>query len=189
MLLNEIVDNKGARKPRRRIGRGIGSGRGKTAGKGVKGQKARTGVAIKGFEGGQMPIHRRLPKRGFKNPSAKDFAEISLERLQKAVDGGKLDAAKPVTIAALKAAGLVRHARDGVRLLANGALKTKLTLEVTGASAAAKAAVEKAGGSLTVTILPKAERPVIETKGMKKKKAKAQAKMKTPAAEAAAASE
>lgn len=182
MFLNEITDNKGARKARRRIGRGIGSGRGKTAGKGHKGQKARTGVAVKGFEGGQMPIHRRLPKRGFNNISAKDFAEISLGGLQKAVDAGKLDAAKPVTIEVLKAAGLVRHARDGVRLLANGAIKTKLTLEITGASAAAKAAIEQAGGSVQVTILPKAERPVIETKGMKKK----MAKTKKPAAEAAA---
>jgi large subunit ribosomal protein L15 len=182
MFLNEITSNKGPRTGRRRIGRGIGSGRGKTAGKGHKGQKARTGVAVKGFEGGQMPIHRRLPKRGFNNISAKDFAEISLDRLQKAIDAGKLDASKPVTIDALKASGLVRHARDGVRLLANGAIKSKLTLEITGASAAAKAAIEQAGGSVKVAILPKAERPVIETKGMKKKKAKA----KKPAAEAAA---
>lgn len=188
MFLNEITDNKGARKSRRRIGRGIGSGRGKTSGKGVKGQKARTGVAIKGFEGGQMPIHRRMPKRGFNNVSAKNYAEISLDRLQKTVDAGTLDTAKPVTIETLKAAGLVRHTRDGVRLLANGSLKAKLTLEVTGASAAAKAAVEAAGGSLRVAILPKAERPVIETKGMKKKAAKAAAKSnKKPAAEADAA--
>lgn len=172
MFLNEITDNPGARKTRRRIGRGIGSGRGKTAGKGHKGQKARTGVAVKGFEGGQMPIHRRLPKRGFNNISGKEFAEVTLERLQKAIDAGKLDAGKPVTIEALKAAGLVRHARDGVRVLANGSLKAKVNLEVTGASAAAKAAIEAAGGSLKVTILPKAERPVIETKGMKKKQAK-----------------
>jgi large subunit ribosomal protein L15 len=187
MFLNEITDNKGARKSRRRIGRGIGSGRGKTSGKGVKGQKARTGVAIKGFEGGQMPIHRRMPKRGFNNVSGKIYAEISLDRLQKAVDAGTLDTSKPVTIDTLKAAGLVRHTRDGVRLLANGSLKAKLTLEVTGASAAAKAAVEAAGGSLKVAILPKAERPVIETKGMKKKAAKAAAKNKKPAAEADAA--
>lgn len=184
MFLNEITDNKGARKARRRIGRGIGSGRGKTAGKGHKGQKARTGVAIKGFEGGQMPIHRRLPKRGFNNISGQEFAEIDLGKLQKAVDAGKIDASKPVTIDVLKASGLVRHTRDGVRLLANGALKAKLSLEVTGASAAAKAAVEQAGGSVKVAILPKAERPVIETKGMKKKAAKAA--KKKPAAEAAA---
>jgi large subunit ribosomal protein L15 len=182
MFLNEITDNPGARKARRRIGRGIGSGRGKTAGKGHKGQKARTGVAVKGFEGGQMPLHRRLPKRGFNNISRKDYAEVTLERLQKAIDAGKLDAGKAVTIDALKAAGLVRHARDGVRVLANGEIKSKLNLEVTGASAAAKAAIEAAGGSIKVTVLPKAERPVVETKGMKKKAAKA--KSKKPAAEA-----
>ena len=184
MFLNEITDNPGARKARRRIGRGIGSGRGKTAGKGHKGQKARTGVAVKGFEGGQMPIHRRMPKRGFNNISGKDFAEVTLERLQKAVDAGRLDAGQPVTIEALKAAGLVRHARDGVRVLATGALKAKLNLEVTGATAAAKAAIEAAGGSLKVTILPKAERPVIETKGMLKKKAKAKTKKTTSEADA-----
>lgn len=176
MFLNEITDNPGARKPRRRIGRGIGSGRGKTAGKGHKGQKARTGVAVKGFEGGQMPIHRRLPKRGFNNISRKDYAEVSLDRLQKAIDAGKLDAGKVVTVDALKAAGLVRHARDGVRVLANGAIKTKVNLEVTGASAAAKAAIEAAGGSIKVTVLPKAERPIVETKGQKKKAAKAKKK-------------
>ena len=186
MFLNEITDNKGARKARRRLGRGIGSTKGKTSGKGVKGQKARTGVAIKGFEGGQMPIHRRMPKRGFNNISAQVFAEVTLARLQKAVDAGKLDVAQPVTIAVLKSSGIVRHARDGVRLLATGALNAKLNIEVTGATAAAKAAVERAGGSVKVAILPKAERPVIITKGMKKKMAKMK---KKPAAEADAASD
>ena len=186
MFLNEITDNKGARKSRRRIGRGIGSGRGKTSGKGVKGQKSRTGVAIKGFEGGQMPIHRRMPKRGFNNISAQEYSEITLGRLQKAVDAGKLDVSQPVTIAVLKATGLVRHTRDGVRLLATGTLNAKISLEVTGATAAAKAAVEQAGGSVKVTILPKAEQPVIITKGMKKKLAK---KKNKPSAEGDGASE
>lgn len=174
MHLNEITDNPGARKARRRIGRGIGSGRGKTAGKGHKGQKARTGVAIKGFEGGQMPIHRRVPKRGFKNITGKTYAEVSLERLQKAIDAGKLDASTPVTIDALKAAGLVRHARDGVRLLANGAIKTKLNLEITGASRAAVAAIEAAGGSVKLAVPPKAEQPA-PAKAKKTKKASAEA--------------
>jgi len=186
MFLNEITDNKGARKSRRRIGRGIGSGRGKTSGKGVKGQKSRTGVAIKGFEGGQMPIHRRMPKRGFNNISSQEYSEITLGRLQKAVDAGKLDISQPVTIAVLKATGLVRHTRDGVRLLATGTLNAKISLEVTGATAAAKAAVETAGGSVKVTILPKAEQPVIITKGMKKKLAK---KKNKPSAEGDVASE
>ena len=186
MKLNQLQDNPGARTKKMRLGQGIGSGKGKTSGSGVKGQKSRGGVAINGFEGGQMPIHRRMPKRGFNNISAQVFAEVTLARLQKAVDGGKLDISQPVTIAVLKSSGIVRHARDGVRLLATGALNAKLNIEVTGATAAAKAAVEKAGGSVKVTILPKAERPVIITKGMKKKMAKMK---KKPAAEADAASD
>ena len=139
----------GARKARMRVGRGIGSGKGKTAGRGVKGQKARTGVAIKGFEGGQMPLHRRLPKRGFNNIFAKDFNEVNLGRIQAAIDAGKLDAKAPVDAAALMAAGVIRRAKDGVRLLGKGELKAKRRRSrSSGASKAAVAAVEKAGGSV-----------------------------------------
>jgi large subunit ribosomal protein L15 len=165
MKLNEIRDNDGARKSRRRIGRGIGSGRGKTGGRGVKGQKARTGVSIKGFEGGQMPIHRRVPKRGFNNPSIQHYAEVTPGRLQQAVDSGRLDAAKPVDFAALTEAGLVKNLRDGVRLIGGGEIKAKLTLTVTGATKNAKAAVEAAGGTVNVLIPPKAERPPRHTRG------------------------
>jgi large subunit ribosomal protein L15 len=150
MKLNEIADNEGATKNRMRVGRGIGSGKGKTAGRGVKGQKARTGVAVKGFEGGQMPLHRRLPKRGFTNIFAKDFNEVGLDRVQAAIDAGKLDAGATVTAAALKAAGVIRREKDGVRLLANGELKAAVKFEVAGGSKAAIAAVEKAGGSVNV---------------------------------------
>ena len=150
MKLNEIRDNPGAVKDRMRVGRGIGSGKGKTAGRGVKGQKSRTGVSIKGFEGGQMPLHRRLPKRGFTNIFRKDFNIVSLARVQQAIDAGKLDAAAPIDATALKAAGVLKRLRDGVRLLADGELTVKATFEVEGASRAAIAAVEKAGGSVTV---------------------------------------
>jgi large subunit ribosomal protein L15 len=150
MKLNEIADNPGATKNRFRVGRGIGSGKGKTGGRGVKGQKSRTGVAIKGFEGGQMPIHRRLPKRGFNNIFAKDFNEVSLGRVQQAIDAGKLDAKAPVTADVLKAAGVIRRVKDGVRLLGNGELKAKVTFEIAGASKPAAAAVEKAGGSVKI---------------------------------------
>jgi large subunit ribosomal protein L15 len=150
MKLNEIRDNPGSRKPRKRVGRGIGSGTGKTAGRGGKGQTARSGVAIKGFEGGQMPLHRRLPKRGFNNIFASDFNEVGLDRVQKAVEEGKLDAKAPVTAEALVAAGVIRRAKDGVRLLANGEIKTALSFDIAGASKAAVAAVEKAGGSVKV---------------------------------------
>jgi len=150
MKLNEIRDNPGAVKERMRVGRGIGSGKGKTAGRGVKGQKSRTGVSIKGFEGGQMPLHRRLPKRGFTNIFRKDFNIVSLARVQQAIDAGRLDAAAPIDAAALKAAGVLKRLRDGVRLLADGELTVKATFEVEGASRAAIAAVEKAGGSVTV---------------------------------------
>lgn len=151
MKLNELRDNPGAHKPAKRVGRGAGSGLGKTAGKGQKGQTSRSGVAINGFEGGQMPIHRRLPKRGFKNPFRKEFAPVNVGSIQAAIDAGKLDGKKPIDIAALKAAGLVGRVRDGVRLLATGELKAKVKVEVSGASAAAIAAVEKAGGSVTVS--------------------------------------
>jgi len=152
MKLNELSDNPGANKARKRIGRGIGSGKGKTAGQGHKGQKARSGVAIKGFEGGQMPLHRRLPKRGFNNIFAKNFKVVNLGRLQGAIDAGRLDASKPVDAAALKDAGLVKSAPDGVRLLAKGELKAKINITVAGASKAAVEAVEKAGGSVTVVV-------------------------------------
>jgi large subunit ribosomal protein L15 len=148
MKLNEIADRPGAHKARMRIGRGIGSGKGKTGGRGVKGQKARTGVAIKGFEGGQMPLHRRLPKRGFNNIFAKEYNEVGLGRVQEAIDAGRLDAAAPVNAAALKAAGVIRREKDGVRLLANGELKAAVSFEIHGASKPAAAAVEKAGGAV-----------------------------------------
>jgi large subunit ribosomal protein L15 len=157
MKLNELSDNDGARKSRKRVGRGIGSGTGKTAGKGHKGQKSRSGVAIKGFEGGQMPLHRRLPKRGFKNIFAKRFVAVNLGRLQEAIDAGKLDAKADIDAAALKAAGLLKNPRDGVRLLAKGELKAKVNVTVAGASKAALQAVEKAGGNVTVVERPKAQ--------------------------------
>jgi len=150
MRLNELRDNPGATRTAKRVGRGIGSGKGKTAGRGHKGQKSRSGVAIKGFEGGQMPIYRRLPKRGFNNIFRKDFNEVNVGRLQRAVDEGKLDASKPVNVETLIASGVIRKAKDGVRLLAKGELKAKLTLEVAGTSEAAVKAVEGAGGSVTV---------------------------------------
>jgi large subunit ribosomal protein L15 len=156
MKLSEIKDNPGARKVRRRVGRGIGSGKGKTAGRGVKGQKARTGVAVKGFEGGQMPLHRRLPKRGFNNIFRKRYNEVSLARVQQAVDAGKLDAVAAVDVEALVKAGVLRRARDGVRLLGGGEIKAKLAFAVAGASKSAVAAVEQAGGSVKI-LAPKAE--------------------------------
>jgi large subunit ribosomal protein L15 len=142
-----------------RVGRGIGSGKGKTGGRGGKGQTARTGVAINGFEGGQMPLYRRLPKRGFKNIFALDFVEVNTGRLQQAIEAGRLDASKPVDAAALRAAGLIGRPRDGVRLLGKGELKAKVNLEVAGASKSAIAAVEKAGGSVKVTIPVKEKAP------------------------------
>lgn len=155
MKLNDIRDNSGARHRRLRVGRGIGSGKGKTAGRGQKGAKARSGVSIAGFEGGQMPLHMRLPKRGFNNKKfAKDYAEVNLGLVQKAIDAGKLDISGTVDHAALKAAGLARGGRDGVRLLGKGELTAKVSFSVTGASKGAVDAVEKAGGSVT---LPAAE--------------------------------
>ena len=157
MKLNQLSDNDGARKPRKRVGRGIGSGTGKTAGRGHKGQKARSGVALKGFEGGQMPLHRRLPKRGFKNIFAKRYVVVNLGRMQKAIDAGKLDAKVDIDAAALKAAGLLKNPRDGVRLLAKGELKAKVNMTVAGASKAALQAVESAGGNVTVVERSKAQ--------------------------------
>ncbi len=148
MKLTDIRDNQGARKSRMRVGRGIGSGKGKTAGRGQKGAKARSGVSINGFEGGQMPLHMRIPKRGFNNKFAKDFAEVNLGLIQKALDAGKLDAKAVIDHAALKAAGLARGGKDGVRLLGKGELTAKVKFLVDGVSAGAKAAVEKVGGSV-----------------------------------------
>ncbi|HEY0121853.1 50S ribosomal protein L15 [Rhizobium sp. ICMP 5592] len=148
MKLNEIKDNEGSTHSRKRLGRGIGSGSGKTGGRGVKGQKSRSGVAINGFEGGQMPIYRRLPKRGFNNIFAADYVVVSLARIQAAVDAGKLDAKKTVDAAALKAAGVIRRVKDGVRVLSDGELKAKISLEVAGASKPAVEKIEKAGGSI-----------------------------------------
>ncbi|CAM4163368.1 50S ribosomal protein L15 [Novosphingobium lubricantis] len=148
MKLNEISDNNGARKGRMRVGRGIGSGKGKTAGRGQKGAKARSGVSVNGFEGGQMPLHMRIPKRGFNNIFAKDFAEVNLGMIQKMIDAGKLDLSAPVDHAALKAAGLARGGKDGVRLLGKGELTAKVTFKVDGVSKGALEAVQKAGGSV-----------------------------------------
>lgn len=146
--LNEISDNYGARKGRMRVGRGIGSGKGKTCGRGQKGAKARSGVSVNGFEGGQMPLHMRLPKRGFNNPFGKDYAEVNLGMIEKFIEAGKLDANAVIDHAALKAAGLARGGKDGVRLLAKGTFAIKASFKVAGASKGAKAAVEAAGGSI-----------------------------------------
>jgi large subunit ribosomal protein L15 len=156
MKLSDIADNAGSRKKRMRVGRGIGSGKGKTAGRGGKGQTARSGVRIKGFEGGQMPLHRRLPKRGFNNIFRLDFAEINLDRLQQAIDAKLVDVKETVTIESLVKSGVIRRAKDGLRLLGRGELKAKLVIEVHGASKSAVAAVEKAGG--TVKILAPAKK-------------------------------
>jgi len=169
MKLHEIRDNEGAHKRRMRVGRGIGSGKGKTSGRGVKGQKARTGVSLHAFEGGQMPLYRRLPKRGFKPINPTKLVEVNLWQLQEAVDAGKLDGSMPIDAAVLVASGVLRRSRDGVRLLGEGELKAKLTLKLAGISAKAKAAVEAAGGSIE---LPK---PVEKVRKMAKKPAKAKA--------------
>ena len=150
MKLSDIADNSGARKKRMRVGRGIGSGKGKTAGRGGKGQTARSGVRIKGFEGGQMPLHRRLPKRGFNNVFRLDFAEINLDRLQEAIDAKLVDVGSVVTAESLVKTGVLRRAKDGLRLLGRGELKSKLDIEVHGASKSAIAAVEKAGGTVKI---------------------------------------
>jgi large subunit ribosomal protein L15 len=169
MKLNDIRDNPGARKTRIRVGRGIGSGKGKTGGRGQKGQKSRSGVAVKGFEGGQMPLHMRLPKRGFNNPFGKDYAEVNLGQLQKLVEAGKLDAASLIDHAALKEAGVARGGKDGVRLLGKGELSAKLQLKVAGASKGALEAVEKAGGSVEVIVVKPAAEKAAEKKGTTKK--------------------
>lgn len=150
MKLNDLKDNAGARKSAMRVGRGIGSGKGKTAGSGHKGQKARSGVAINGYEGGQMPLYQRLPKRGFNSLNKKDFQVVNIGRLQKAIDAGKLDAKSPITVETLVAAGVVGKVVDGVRLLAKGELTAKVDITVTGASKGAIEAVEKAGGKVSV---------------------------------------
>ena len=159
MKLNELRDNQGARKSKIRVGRGIGSGKGKTGGRGVKGQKSREGVSIAGFEGGQMPLHMRLPKRGFNNIFAKDYATVNTGAIQKAIDSGKLSTDGTIDQAALKAAGLVRGGKDGVRVLGKGELTAKLAFHVAGVSAGAREMIEKAGGSLDIpTIVPASEK-------------------------------
>jgi large subunit ribosomal protein L15 len=152
MKLSDLKDNAGATKNRMRVGRGIGSGKGKTAGRGVKGQWARSGVAIKGFEGGQMPLHRRLPKRGFRKPNRVAYNEVNLGRVQEAITAGKLDVAVTIDVEALIKAGVLRRAKDGVRLLGMGELKSKAAFSVAGASKTAVAAVEKAGGSVEILV-------------------------------------
>ncbi|MEZ5654721.1 MAG: 50S ribosomal protein L15 [Sphingobium sp.] len=169
MKLNELKDNAGARKGRMRVGRGIGSGKGKTAGRGQKGAKARSGVAINGFEGGQMPLHMRLPKRGFINVFAKDYAIVNLGEVQKAVDAKKLDGKGTIDHAALKAVGLARGGKDGVRLLGKGELTAKLTFTVAGASKGAIEAVEKAGGKVDVIEVVSAADKAAAKKGKAKK--------------------
>ncbi len=150
MKLTELRDNAGARKFAKRVGRGIGSGKGKTAGRGVKGQWARSGVALKGFEGGQMPLHRRLPKRGFNKPFRRQYNIVNLERIQAAIDAGKLDAGATINLEALVAAGVLRRAKSGLRLLGNGKLTSKVALSVAHASRSAVAAVEQVGGSVEI---------------------------------------
>ena len=182
MKLHEISDNAGARKARMRIGRGIGSGKGKTGGRGGKGQTARSGVRIKGFEGGQMPLHRRLPKRGFNNIFALNLNEINIGKVQSAIDAGKLDPKVDIDAALLVNAGLLRRARDGVRLLGDGEIKAKVTFSVWGASKSAVAAVEKAGGSVKILAPPKEVKE--PKKDKKKKKAKAPEADEAPAGDA-----
>jgi large subunit ribosomal protein L15 len=174
MKLNDLRDNPGARKKRITVGRGIGSTKGKTCGRGVKGQKARTGVSLGGFEGGQMPLIRRLPKRGFVNIFSKEYSVINLGSVQKAIDDGRLDSKQAITGEVLVKAGLVPSARDGVRILGTGEIKAKVQLSVDGASKSAIAAVEKAGGKLTV-IVPRVPANVVKDQARKAAKAKAQA--------------
>ena len=173
MKLNELRDNDGARKSKIRVGRGIGSGKGKTGGRGQKGQKSREGVSIAGFEGGQMPLHMRLPKRGFNNIFAKDYAEVNLGAIQKAVDAGRIEAGASVDHAALKAAGLARGGKDGVRLLGKGELTTVLRFSVAGASKGAIEAVERTGGSVEVLTLVSAADKAAAKKGVKYKERQA----------------
>jgi large subunit ribosomal protein L15 len=174
--LNDIRDNEGARHRKMRVGRGIGSGKGKTAGRGQKGQKSREGVSIKGFEGGQMPLHMRIPKRGFNNPFAKDYAEVNLGQIQKLVDAKALATDGVIDHAALKAAGVARGGKDGVRILAKGALSAKLSFNVAGVSAAAKAAIEAAGGSVEViAVVPAAEKAAAKKNSVRDAKKAARA--------------
>ena len=172
MRLNELRDNQGARKTRVRVGRGTSSGKGKTGGRGVKGQKSRSGVSIKGFEGGQMPLHMRLPKRGFNVPNPKKLNVVNLGRLQQALDAGKLNASDAVNTASLKSAGVIRRELDGVRIIGNGELKTKLDFEVFGVSASAREAIEKLGGKITV-LAPAPSKDDEDAKAEKKAKKKA----------------
>src|SRR5918996_262470 len=175
MKLNDLRDNKGARKGRVRVGRGIGSGLGKTGGRGQKGQKSRSGVSIWGFEGGQMPLHMRLPKRGFNNLFARDYAEVNLGAVQKALDAGRLDAKGTIDHDALKAAGLARGGKDGVRILGKGELKAKLAFRVAGVSAGARQAIEGAGGSVElIAVVPAADKAAAKKgKGQRRTKADA----------------
>jgi large subunit ribosomal protein L15 len=189
MRLNELSDRPGATRARKRLGRGVGSGLGKTSGRGIKGQKARAGVAIKGFEGGQMPLHRRLPKRGFNNIFAKDLNELNLGRIQEAIDAGRLDGKKPITIETLKQAGLIRRAKDGVRLLGRGELKAKLAFEITGASQSAIKAVEAQGGSVTLRPITGREEPAVNKIKAEKRAAKRAAKAKPKGGKKAKAEE
>ena len=163
MKLNELRDNPGATKPRKRIGRGPGSGMGKTGGRGIKGQKSRAGVSLNAYEGGQMPLYQRLPKRGFTKPNRKEYAVVNLGLIQKFIDAGKLDASVEITDAALVAAGVLRRSRDGVRVLAKGEITSKVSLRVTGASTGAVAAVEALGGTLAVTKPVEASEPAVAT--------------------------
>ena len=189
MKLNDIRDNSAATRARRRVGRGIGSGTGKTAGSGHKGQKSRSGVSINGFEGGQMPIHRRLPKRGFKNIFRKRYEIVNIGLIQVAVDEGRLDAKKTIDAAALQAAGLIGKPRDGVRLLGKGEIKAKINVDVTGASASAIASVEKAGGKVNLSQPASVDKKGVDKKGADKnadKKAKKPAPAQDSAPEASA---
>ena len=172
MRLNELRDNQGARKTRVRVGRGTSSGKGKTGGRGVKGQKSRSGVSIKGFEGGQMPLHMRLPKRGFNVPNPKKLNAVNLGRLQQALDDGKLNASDAINTDSLKSAGVIRRELDGVRIIGNGELKTKLDFEVFGVSASAREAIEKLGGKITV-LAPAPSKDDDDAKAEKKAKKKA----------------
>ena len=181
MKLNDIRDNKGARKGRMRVGRGIGSGLGKTAGRGQKGQKSRSGVSVFGFEGGQMPLHMRMPKRGFNNIFAKDYAEVNLGAIQKLVDAKKLDTKGVIDHAALKAAGIARGGKDGVRILGKGEFSTKLSFKVAGASKGAREAIEKAGGSVEIIEIVPASEKAAAKKGSVKGKAKAEAQARADA--------
>jgi large subunit ribosomal protein L15 len=182
MKLNQLRDNPGARRKRKTVGRGIGSGTGKTSGRGGKGQTARAGVSINGFEGGQMPIHRRLPKRGFNNPFPVRYAIVNVGGIQGAIDEGRLDAAKPIDGKALNAAGLIGKIRGGVRLLGDGELKARIEIQVWHASASARAAVEKAGGKVTALAPAKEEKPVVDRAAKAREVAAAAAKSAEPKA-------